>query len=196
MSDVPNPPLTFGTPALAVGAAPSRDNGPLVIAVMIVGALVALPALLGLLGSASISFGASKGGTTFGALIDIAYVILGVGLMLRRELARQVYVVLVVISLILLTVSAVGALASNNIGRTGSAAQQVNAVIATEQADRGTSVAEKQRNIASMRRGLAKLEANEHPGLTGTSGLIPGFLLAFIGLVFFTRPAVKEVFLE
>ncbi|HXB16951.1 MAG TPA: hypothetical protein VNV44_14545 [Solirubrobacteraceae bacterium] len=77
------------------------SDGTIATVATVIGALVAIPALLALLGTAAIRLGGSSTGTGIAAIFDFAYLLLGVGLMMRRELARQIYCVLAVISLVL-----------------------------------------------------------------------------------------------
>ncbi len=96
---VPEQPLFGGEP-------PRPEYDSKVIAVIVIGALVAVPALLSLLGSAAVSLDGSSGRSSVSIGFDLAYLALGVGLMMRRELARQVYLVLATIGLIFLGIAA------------------------------------------------------------------------------------------
>ena len=169
---------------------PTRDDNMLVIAVVILGALIAIPAVLSLIGSVAISFGkqAASGGTV-ASLFDLGYLALGVGLMMRRELARQIYVVLAIISLIFLVIGAIAIYTAAGTETTnGNAALQARiAQLRSEPPSAG-----RESTIRAVEAVRAK--ANQ-PG-DDYSGLIPGFLIALVPLVFLTRPAVKAVFRE
>lgn len=87
------------------GDAPPRDYDGKVIAVIVIGALIAIPALLSLLGSAAVSLDGSTHKSSVSVAFNLAYLALGVGLMMRRELARQVYLVLASIGLFFLGIA-------------------------------------------------------------------------------------------
>lgn len=204
MSDHQNPSVSWeALPPLAPDA-PSREDSWIVIAVMIVGALIALPAFLGLIGSASISFTNARSDTAYAVAFDLAYLILGVGLILRRELARQVYVVLAVISLIFVGFATIevatlnGVRATSGVARVPSEAARTQASIERIQDDRHIAAVQKQRIARELQREVARYRAEvvvAHEAEPDTyKALIPGFLLALIPLVFLTRPSVKNVF--
>jgi|GEM_PF-2733790 len=202
MTDLANPSVAWDESSPLAGDTPRREDSRIVIAVMVIGALIAAQALLGLLGSIGTSFGAAKSGSAFAGALCIAYVILGVGLVLRKELARQAYVVLAVISLILLAVACVGLTVSSRGQATTPAAQSAYAYMAAHtraeiteiQHSRFLSPAAKQQQIRDVTRVEEGLKAQEGVSNGSYGALLPGFLLAFIGLVFFTRPSVKQVF--
>lgn len=102
----PNEPAARAPEQPVFGGEPPRpEYDRKVIAVVVIGALIAFPALLSLLGSAAVSLDGSTGGSSLSVGFDLAYLVLGVGLMMRRELARQVYLVLATIGLIFLGIA-------------------------------------------------------------------------------------------
>lgn len=188
MSEPPTPYVSFDI----AQDAPTRDDSMIVIAVVILGALVAVPAFLGVVGSVSISFGnqAASGGA-IASLFDLGYIVLGIGLMMRRELARQVYVVLAIVSVIFLVIGAISVWTSERtLAANGNAA--VQAQIARTRSEPPS--ASRESTIQSLEAVAARAKADQPDN--DFSGLIPGFLLALVPLVFLTRPAVKAVFRE
>ena len=104
----PPPPVLDGPTAVAP-AAPAPQQDLIAIVVIALGALIAIPALLGLvIGTTYLSYGFLGGGAAVLAAIDLLYLLLGVGLMARRELARSAYVVLALVGLVLNVVGLVG----------------------------------------------------------------------------------------
>jgi uncharacterized membrane protein YjdF len=82
-----------------------RERGWIVIAVVALGAVMALPAFLDLMGNLSaLLAGDTAGHNVSGSGFDLAYLALGAGLMLRKKLAREVYCVLAAISLVFVAV--------------------------------------------------------------------------------------------
>jgi hypothetical protein len=82
----------------------SIGSGWPVIAVMAIGAILILGNLAGLLaGSHMDTFGSSTGNGLAGA--QIVSLVLGIGLVMRNELARRVYLVFAVIGLVLTVIS-------------------------------------------------------------------------------------------
>ena len=104
----PPPPVLDGPEAVAAPA-PVPQRSWIAIVVIALGALIAVPALLGLLiGTTYLSYGFLGGGAAVLAAIDLLYLALGVGLIARRELARSAYVVLALVGLVLNVVGLVG----------------------------------------------------------------------------------------
>jgi hypothetical protein len=82
----------------------SIGSGWPVIAVMAIGAILILGNLAGLLaGSHMDTFGSSTGNGLAGA--QLVGLVLGIGLVMRKELARRVYLVFAVIGLVLTVIS-------------------------------------------------------------------------------------------
>ena len=104
----PPPPVIDALEAVAAPEpVPSRSW--IEIVVVALGALIAIPALLGLLvGTTYLSYGFLGGGAAVLAAIDVLYLMLGVGLMARREMARSAYVVLALVGLVLNAIGLVG----------------------------------------------------------------------------------------
>jgi hypothetical protein len=103
---------TATDPAPIEGTANTRDDSLIVAGVVVLGLLVAIPALLSLLGAVALSVD-GRGGMIAG-LFSVAYTALGFGLILRIETARGIYVVLAVIGLIIqgiATLAGVGSVA-------------------------------------------------------------------------------------
>jgi hypothetical protein len=128
-----NPFLTFGTAPVIqpAGGAPatrssSSERSRIVLAVVVFGAFVTAQALVSLVGGLKLlSFG-DVGGVSLLTIFDVGFVILGVGLITRRELARAVYVVFAVINLIFLTLGMIAVLGLVAISSTSQATSDVN----------------------------------------------------------------------
>lgn len=219
MSDYVDPYVTpdvdaYVTPAVQPGVGedtPQPDEGSWVVTgVMALGVVIALPALLGLVGAAKLlSFGYISGAGTFGLLVDLVFLALGVGIVMCREQARVVYVVLAVVTLAFSVIGTVGYFTASSIAGASANTNTASAITETKR-----SIAGQQAFIASVQgnpryatdiRSLQQNIAMENGEVvswetTGTShgkytGLILGYLLAIFPLWFLTRPAVKEVFI-
>jgi hypothetical protein len=180
---------------------PRRDDSWIIIAVIAIGALVAISGFLALIDRAT--FGDTNFGAAFGGLFDFAYLIVGVGLMFRRELARQVFIVFAVIALIGFTWGAITYTTRYNQALATGLAQkkaQIQAEITRIQdnPNPGLGGPGRQRNLAGLQEEVRQWQA-QHSSVSATSryaGFIPLFLPGLISLVFLTRPAVKRVFVE
>jgi hypothetical protein len=99
----PNPFVTFNDhPALANQAAPSlrATHSWAGLAVIALGTISVLSGLAGLTGGVHLlAFGSISSGGSF-VVVNIARVALGMGLVMRKELARRIYVFLAVVGLV------------------------------------------------------------------------------------------------
>ena len=183
VSDTPQPAVTFG------GDRKTGGDGPIVAGVVVLGALIAIPAFLGIIGSISLSFGRATSGSAFAGMIDLAYLALGVGLILRRERARRFYVALGVLGLVVLAIGFAADLALAASSRGGERA-------ATEAAYTRQKVGrppEQVREIEAQERAeLARLSV-PRPG-PKPARYVPALLLILVPLLFLTRPSVRRVF--
>jgi len=174
----------------------------IILAVIVLGILNALPALLRLIGSTKlISLGFVNGTSFVITLIDIIYLVIGVGLILRREIARAAYIFLAVILLIL---AIYGTFHTYSIEHNQSTQQgNLEVQLQYDVSYCLTRPASQQRNEIVQQ--LEKdINNNQQPkqtclstlGITNNQyvALIPSYLFAVIPLVFLTRPRVKEVF--
>jgi hypothetical protein len=189
--------VSFGLDDPITPTARDEDADPIVIAVTIVGALITISALLGLLGSVNLSFGRHADGSTIGALFDLAYLALGIGLIFRREQARQVYVVLAVISLIFLAIGAVGVVtASGRSSVSNNSARYLEQRIAVIESNPHISEAARKRGSEQLRERVADTPGVQTSGASnGDIGdVIPGLLITLVPLVFFTHQRVRRVF--
>ena len=191
----------------------------IILGVIALGIFIAVPAILSIISSVKIiSYGGisvlgKAGGLIY--LIDAIYLMVGIGLILRRELARISYVV---IGVILLLIALYGTInyfrASHGISgpatiyaeETRSDQTAVNgdkASIANYQNSTSLPASEKQQIISSLENELAQDQQQlkqdqqlqkKNTGVNVLVELIPTYLLAILPLVFLTRPRVIEVF--
>jgi hypothetical protein len=177
------------------------------IAVMALGAFIAVPALVSLVGWAKvISFGYISGTSAFVTVTDVLYLLLGVGIVLRKELARIVYVFFAVIGLLLTvygTYSTFNFHGVTNYDKTRDSqniSQDQQQITSIQNNDFAPGLhltnAQKQQQIQRLQQDIANAKKDQAKisGARSYADLIPGYLLAIIPLVFLTRPSVKEVF--
>ena len=168
-----------------------------------------MPALLGLLGGSSlISLRYIGIGAAFGlVLVDLAYVALGVGLMLRKELARQIYVVIAVIGIVFAVIGTAGYVQDHGLSATTAGAPtaayfqqriaQTEARVAQVGSETNMTPAARSATLAALRAQLTieQLDYANSRGVGGAyGGLVFAWLLALGPLVLLTRPAVKSRF--
>jgi hypothetical protein len=105
---VPDP---VARPEATRSSSPERSR--IVMAVVVLGAFITIQALVSLVGSAQLlSYGhAGVGGLA--TIFDVGYVLLGVGLVIRREPARVIYVVIAIISLIFAVLGTIAIVAAS-----------------------------------------------------------------------------------
>lgn len=82
-----------------------EDDPSIVAGVVLLGALIAAGAFLSFVGGMKVVIGFGSGTGAFAALFALGYIALGLGIVMRRETARQIYVWLAVIGVILSVVS-------------------------------------------------------------------------------------------
>jgi hypothetical protein len=167
------------------------------IGVILLGIYITVPALLGLFSSITIlSYGFAAGGLLY--VIEVLYVLIGVGILLRRELARVAYMVLAVIGLgfsiygthqVLSAISAVKRTEAVAITDQQQALQQLQA----NGAGPGVSSAQNQQLIIQLQNDIAQLKSNKFE-VRLYEDLAEGYLLAILPLIFLTRPSVKAIF--
>ena len=192
MDDKQSSLVSFGLDSTDPPGARAESADPVIIAVTILGVLIAVPALLGLLGSVNLSFGQQSNGSALNKLFDLAYLAIGIGLIFRREQARQIYVVLAVISLLFLAIGAIGVLASSGRSQvSGNSARFLEQQIAQIESNPYLPQAVKRRKDESLRQRVAETPKASN-GNIGV--LIPGLLLTLLPLAFFTQERVKRVF--
>jgi len=177
----------------------------IVILVTVLGVYTAVSALLGLFGGlTAISFGFAKTGGELTA-IDVIYLIIGAGILFRRDTARLAYVFLAIIGLVL---SIYGTHQVFTVTRYDNTYNK--SVIANDQQqitnlqnlqnnnelNPGTHLTktQKQQMIHQLQKVLAQNKKDQNQTYKLYTGLIQGYLLAIIPLVFLTRPKVKAVF--
>jgi hypothetical protein len=193
-------PVSPPGPADAINPTSVSQPNPSLIVICIIGlgAVIAVPAFISLVDGASLlhyAFATGSGDLVLAYAIDLAVVFLGIGLILRKEIARAIYLVVALLGLVGLVIqtptyldlsSAVSQRASTSISSTQSeiAALQANPAIPT---------AEKQRDIASLRLDLNTSQATI-AGDYSVSRLVVEYLLMLTPLVFLTRPAVRREF--
>jgi hypothetical protein len=192
MTEQQSPYVSFGLDSPEARDVRGESTDPIIIAVTILGALIAIPALLGLLGSINLSFGRNSNGSTLSALFDLAYLAIGIGLIFRREQARQIYVVLAVISLIFLAIGAIGVLTTSGRSQaSGNSARFLEEQIAKVESDPYLPQAVKERKNEALRQRVAETPKTSSSDI---GVLIPGLLLTLVPLALFTQERVKRVF--
>jgi hypothetical protein len=192
VDDKPSSLVSFGLDSPDTPAARAERMDPIIIAVTILGVLIATPALLGLLGSVDLSFGRQSNGSALSKLFDLAYLAIGVGLIFRREQARQIYVVLAVISLLFLAIGAIGIVATSGRSEASSnSARFLERQIAAIESNPRLPQAVKKHNGEALRERVAATPKAS----SGDLGLlIPGLLITLVPLVALTQERVKRVF--
>lgn len=177
-----------------VDARAQRKENWIILGVCTLGGLIVIPCLLALIGSADFSFGGNVSSANgFGTFIDLCYLALGAGLILRRETARQIYLILGVLGILLF---AAATLIDDNT-TTPSRAPAIASLetqISQVERDQQNSIAFKTRTVENLRRQLLVERARENDGHAKKPSPVPGLLLAFAPLVFLTRPSVRKVF--
>lgn len=189
---------------------PVTEDGTTAVAVVLLGAIIAGSALLTLLGAiASPSYSAAGGKTLF-TLLGIGDVLLGVGIMLRLNLARQVYVVLTTIGVVLGLIAVVVALASGatltsaaergvtTVSSQATAATSVRTQIADVEQSQALTPQEKEARVSQLRAAATQSAPTSIAGGLSSSGVtefaLSSFALSIVALFFFTRIRVKRVF--
>jgi hypothetical protein len=191
----------------------------IIVGVIALGIFIAVPAIFSIIGSVKIiSYGNisvfDKAGIAI-YIIDAIYLIVGVGLILRKELARIAYVV---IGIILLLIGLYGTVkyfreshsvsgsAAIYADETTSAQTGVNGdqtTISNYENNTSIPAAQKQQIISGLESDLKKDQQQlsqdkqlqkQNSGINALVKLIPTYLLAILPLVFLTRSKVKEVF--
>jgi hypothetical protein len=126
VSSSPNQPATYAADTATVAeqpVAPAGNKAKIIVAiVMAIGAFIVVTAALSLIAWIRVLMlpGTSSGSSILGPILTGGQVLLGLGILMRRELARQIYVVLAVISLVFsvfghisITISAIRLVSSN-----------------------------------------------------------------------------------
>ncbi len=186
------------------------NDGAILIGVMLLGLVIAGSSLLALLGTVTTPSYSATGGKTLFTVVEFGELMLGMGIMLRLDVARQLYVVLTSIGIVLGVVAIVVALASgSNIssaaakGVTTASSQTVVATnlrseIAADEQSSALSAPQRESRVNALRSELAHTEAGSATGPIDSRGLtefaLTSFLLSVFALFFFTRNRVKRVF--
>ncbi|HUA12415.1 MAG TPA: hypothetical protein VMA83_10460 [Solirubrobacteraceae bacterium] len=186
-----------------------NDDGAIVLGVMLLGLVIAGSSLLALLGTITTPSYSATGGKALFTVVECGELMLGLGITLRVDLARQLYVVLTSIGIVLGVVAIVVALASgSNLssaaakGVTTASNQTVVAAnlrsqIAADEQSTALSSPQRETRVNALRSELARTEAGT-PGAASSQGMtefaLTSFLLSIFALFFFTRFRVKRVF--
>ncbi|HUC88395.1 MAG TPA: hypothetical protein VMR95_04620 [Candidatus Binatia bacterium] len=211
----PEPTAGFGISnsqaAALPGQKPSVDSKSMdkskviIILITILGIYIAGSALIGLIGGVRLlSFGIARSTGGILTAIDIVYLIIGAGIIFRRELARIVYIVIAVIGLVL---SSIGLYSYfHSVSNASSLQQQsrqliiasTNKEIANYQSNTSIPANQKAQIIQEIKNTEnGELKTPDYPTVIveKTIGpLIEGYAIAIIPLIFLTRPTVKEEF--
>jgi hypothetical protein len=186
---------------------PSPSNGEhqvLKTLIIVLSIAILIPPVLSLTHIAqAISFGAIGSHTiAIGYVADVFYIALGLGLLLRKEIARIAYVVVACLSLVLLVFGTIKLISNEHKSQAppGSSVQvQVQYDIAyclgqPPSQTRDQIVQELQANMGSHQ--LPARTCNGSLGVIGNQlvGLIPAYLIVVVPLVFLSRRQVKALF--
>ncbi len=188
--------------------AESNKNNLIILLVIILGAYTAISALVGIFASTlAISYGFIGAGGLLIA-IDVIYILIGIGLILRKELARFVYVVLAILGLLLTIYGTVHIFNSHAFKvidyvktqetQTINRDQQQITNIQNNNPSTGLQLTDvqKQQAIQNLQLNISRIKKSRDK-LSNSRlyfGLIQGYLLAIVPLVFLTRPSVKKLF--
>lgn len=174
-----------------------------VVFIMVLGACIAISALLSLVSwSRIISFGSLSATNAFVRFIDAVYVLLGLGIMFRKNIARMIYIFIAIITLALSAFGTIRIVTQQHSQSAKSAnlqiqlqydisycltkppSQQRNQMVQQLEKDINTKQQPDQTCYAAL-----GIRSNEYVAL------IPGYLIAIIPLIFLTRTSVKEQFI-
>ncbi|HUD05731.1 MAG TPA: hypothetical protein VMR18_02335 [Candidatus Saccharimonadales bacterium] len=175
------------------------------ILITILGVYIASSALLGLFaGLKLLSFGIARSTGGILTVIDIVYLVVGAGIVFRREIARIVYVVLAVVGLVLSSVGLYSYIHATS-GSNSLEQQSKQSIIAstnkeianyesstTIPTNQKTQIIQEIKNTENN-----ELNSPEYPTVTVKKTIVPiieGYAIAIIPLIFLTRPSVKEEF--
>lgn len=200
---------TRATHGLQTQGLHQTDEGVIVTGVLILGLVIAGSSLLALLGTITTPSYSATGGKTLFTVVECGELLLGMGIMLRLDIARQLYVLLTSVGIVLGVVAIVVALASgSNLssaaakGVTTASSQTVvatnlRAQITADEQSQELSAPERESRVGALRAELTRTESGA-PGSINARGVtefaLTSFLLSVFALFFFTRFRVKRVF--
>lgn len=168
----------------------------IIAGIWLIGAFIAIPAALSIFGIVRIlGYGGGAVGSLAGA-VDILYVLVGIGIALRKEMARVVYVVLAVIGLIFSVIGTFNYLAYTQkiSSQQASATAQAQQTIVQTENNKSLSASERQRIVQNVQNNLALEKKTDQASEVGLLNLIPDYLIALVPLIFLTRQSVKDQF--
>jgi disulfide bond formation protein DsbB len=177
--------------------ASQSDKTKIIVAcIWLIGAFIAIPAALSLFGTVKIlSYGIGGGTGGLVTAIEVVDVLVGVGIIFRKEMARIVYIVLAIIGFILslygTTIYFKDLHAVSN-----SESQAITSTqneITNYQNNTSIPSAQRQQVVSELQQDLAH-EKKEQKPVFGLLNLIPDYFIALVPLIFLTRPSVKEQF--
>ena len=182
----------------------TTKNKLIIFGVMVLGAYIALSALLTLFSSLKIlSFG-FVGNRNFLILIDVIYLLIGIGLMLRNEIARLVYVIIGVIGLVIAIYGTYHYFSVNHAVQNlnNSAVIQTQNEITQYQDNSSIPASQKQLIITELQQQITQEQSQVQQYNKAYSHVVrneyisigEAYLLAIVPLVFLTRSSVKEIF--
>lgn len=180
------------------GAKTNKPPTLIIALITIFGAYLAVTALLGLVGSLKLlSFGVVRTSGAVISIIDVVYIIVGLGIILRKEIARVAYIVIAVIGLGLSVYGTVKYFQSLN--NVTNAQQQyissTNAQISGYQNNPAIPSGQKKQITQQLKNDentQIKLISKEKKD--SIAPLIEGYAIAIVPLIFLTRPSVKKEF--
>ncbi|HWB39260.1 MAG TPA: hypothetical protein VG604_03405 [Candidatus Saccharimonadales bacterium] len=180
-------------------ATKARLTSPVIIVIIVVGALIAIPAFISLIGNSSlITYG--FGGKALLKAFDVLDILLGIGIILRKQIARIIYVVLALISLALSiyglihyasvihkAYSAVNSLAAQAIADDEKTITETQNNKYLTDSEKQTIIQEAQDNMDTAKKikGEVKADYAKFAGI---------YVISLIPLVVLTRPKVKAQF--
>jgi len=188
-------------PNIASAAANSSNNSAIITGVAILGGLIALVAsgsLLAWINSTTVP-GVNAGARIIALLISGGSLLLGIGIIMRREIARVIYVFLAGVALLFSVFSIYGYLSAVHSEHRISQATvtSIDKVIQQTEANSGLSALQKAAIVQQLQRNESAAKA-DFLGATATraftSALVGDVVVTVLPLIFLTRPRVKAVF--
>ena len=207
-SPSPSPPIENSTDQPAPG---TNDTGALssdktrlliVILVMALGVYTILPALLRLIGLGKlISLGFVSSSSVLVTVLDVIYLAIGIGLILRKEIARAAYVFFAIIFLLFALYGTFKIYSQEHSQSTsqGNLRAQLQYDISycltkPPSAERNATIRQLENDVNTNRQPTKTCSGSTLGTGNQYVALIPSYLLAIFPFVFLTIPRVKQVF--
>lgn len=177
----------------------------LTVIVILLGLWIAVPRILGLLGvPILVSFTGVNASSVLMTVFAVIFIVLGIGISLRRELVRIPFVALSVIFLVISTVSLVRVV--NAISKTecnealgtqryvDDTKKRLKAVLDPRLYEAGLPSLEKQVETAKRHDALCQALKSSVKGPRFYMSMAYSYTISIVPLIFLTRPSVKKIF--